>query len=484
MSSLTDLEPRSLWTHFDGLTRCPRPSGKEERAIEFVRAVAEKNGWPLRTDARGNVFISIPATENRENAPVVMLQSHLDMVGEKNADVDHDFDVDPIQTVIDGEWVHAKGTTLGADNGIGVAAALAAGDASERPHGPLQLVFTLDEETGLTGAAALDGSYLEGNLLLNLDSEEDGALYVGCAGGADAHFSLPIAHRAAPAGYVWRELVIRGLKGGHSGMNIIENRGNAIVLMARWLRSAGADFKPLIADFAGGGKHNAIPREARALVGIPKDSIKDWEAFSEKLQQVFAAELPPLEDSFAMEQGAIDSPTEVLVNDDCTTLLRLLVSLPHGVLAMSSDVPGLVETSNNLAVVSLSEETAKIITSARSSIDSKKLALLDAQHALAELCGAQVELHDGYPGWKPNMDSTALAAAREAYREIWGSEPHVAAIHAGLECGLLGERKPGLDMVSFGPCIEGAHSPDERVNVPSVGRFWDALGRVLEKLSD
>jgi len=483
MSALASLSPTSVWSHFDALTRCPRPSGEEAAAIAYVREVADARGWTVTADARGNLFVDVPATAGRESAPVVMLQAHLDMVCEKNSDIEFDFSKDPIRTRVDGEWVAADGTTLGADNGIGVAAALAAGDGGERPHGPLRLVFTLDEETGLTGAAQLDGSLLTGDLLLNLDSEEDGALCIGCAGGADAHIRLPLERTAPSEGWTWVRLRVCGLKGGHSGINIHENRGNAVRLVVRCLRRFAAGGPWALAELGGGGKHNAIPREADAVLGFPTERESAWRDVVDGCRVAFAGELPPIESGFALESEPAERPDRVVVDRDAAKLLQLVTALPHGVLAMSHDVPGLVETSNNVAIVALDADGARIVTSARSNIDSKKLAVLDAQRALAEALGAEVELHDGYPGWQPDLDSRTLAAAREAYREVWGREPEVGAIHAGLECGLLGERKPGLDMVSFGPTIEGAHSPDERVHVPSVARFWDALGRVLDRLS-
>jgi dipeptidase D len=477
---LESLDPRSLWSHFASLAAIPRPSGQEERAAAFVIGVAERAGAKVRRDARGNIVARVPASPGRERAATVVLQSHLDMVCEKNRGVAHDFERDPIHPRLDGEWVRATGTTLGADNGIGVAASLAAATDPAVVHGPLELLFTLDEETGLTGAAQLDPAILSGRILLNLDSEEDGTIFVGCAGGEDTLIDLPVSWTEAPAGEAFR-LEVSGLKGGHSGLNIVENRGNALKLLARILDAAiesGVAFD--LASVAGGSKHNAIPREAEAVLVGGREGI---ERLARASREVFLTELAGIDDGLAIAAAGADRPKRVLSPASRDSLVRLMMALPHGVLGMSRDIPGLVETSSNLAVVAEREDAVRVVTSSRSSIASALTGVLDSIRASVRLTGASFQRKDGYPGWKPNLDSKALEVVRAVYRDRWGRDPHVTAIHAGLECGLLGERVPGLDMVSFGPQIEGAHSPDERVSVPSVARFWGALGEVLGRLS-
>jgi dipeptidase D len=479
-----NLSPRSVWGHFAALAAIPRPSGHEERAVAFVTAVGESMGVAPTRDARGNVVLRVPATPGREGAAAIILQSHLDMVCEKNRDVAHDFDRDPIRLRMEGEWVMASGTTLGADNGIGVAAALAAATDPSVKHGPLELLFTLDEETGLTGAKALDPELLSGRMLLNLDSEEDGVIFVGCAGGEDTLIDVKPAFRSAAFRDSALRLEVSGLRGGHSGLNIVENRGNALKLVARVLSALIEEGVPFdLAAIAGGSKHNAIPREAEAIVVPDPQSKAKLEAVTAIVLAAFRVELAKIDDGLRISWSPCPDPARVLALADRDRLVQLLLALPHGVLAMSPDIPGLVETSNNLAVVKETDGKIRVVTSSRSSVAPSLSCVLAQVRAVAGLAGAAVTLKDGYPGWKPNLDSKALAAVRAVYRKQWNKDPHVTAIHAGLECGLLGEKIPGLDMVSFGPQIEGAHSPDERVNVASVARFWGALTEVLDRLS-
>jgi len=483
--SLDRLAPQAIWQHFAALAAIPRPSGHEERAVDFVLKTASGvSGASTARDARGNVVVRLPATRGREKAPPIILQSHLDMVCEKNKGVTHDFDHDPIRPRIEGDWVYASGTTLGADNGIGVAAALATATDGALVHGPLELLFTLDEETGLTGARDLDPSILKGRMLLNLDSEEDGAIFVGCAGGEDSLIDLPVAWTAAPRGSQALRLEVTGLRGGHSGLNIIENRGNALKLVARVLSAAadaGVAFE--IASLAGGSKHNAIPREAEATLVLDPASRAAFDGVVKQQLAGFRIELAKIDDGLRLDVADAPAPPRVLARRDRDLFLRLLIALPHGVLGMSQDIAGLVETSNNVAVVAFGEATVRLVTSSRSSVAPSLAYVLSGIRCMAALAGGKVTLKDGYPGWKPDMDSKALAVVRDVYRKRWGKEPLVTAIHAGLECGLLGQKIPGLDMVSFGPRIEGAHSPDERVHVPSVERFWGALAETLDRLS-
>ena len=481
---LAHLSPRSVWGHFAALAAIPRPSGHEERAVAFVTAVGQSIGVKAARDARGNLVLRVPATSGREGAAPLILQTHLDMVCEKNRDVAHDFDRDPILPRVTGEWVQATGTTLGADNGIGVAAALAAATDPTVKHGPLELLFTLDEETGLTGAKELDPKLLSGRMLLNLDSEEDGVIFVGCAGGEDTLIDLRPSFRSAAFRGSALKLAVMGLRGGHSGLNIVENRGNALKLAARLLTALIEDGVPFdLAAIAGGSKHNAIPREAEAVVVPEPKAAAKIEKVTAAALAAFRVELHKIDDGLSIEWSPCPDPARVLAIADRDRLVQLLLALPHGVLAMSPDIPGLVETSSNLAVVKDNDGTIRVVTSSRSSVAPSLAYVLTQVRATAALAGATVTLKDGYPGWKPNLDSKALAVVREVYRARWKKEPHVTAIHAGLECGLLGEKIPGLDMVSFGPQIEGAHSPVERVNVPSVERFWGALTDVLDRLS-
>jgi dipeptidase D len=482
--ALAGLEPRSLWGHFASIARQPRPSKHEQRILAWVRSVAAEHGWPVDADAVGNLVLRVPATEGLGSAPTVILQAHLDMVCEKNADVEHDFMNDPIVPRVDDGWIYATGTTLGADNGIGVAAALAAATDPLVAHGPLELLFTIDEETGLTGAQQLDGSLLRGRILLNMDSEEDGKLFVGCAGGADNHLRLRPRRLPPTSGTRALRLEVRGLRGGHSGLNIHENRGNALKLVTRILAEAidsGADLE--LAELRGGSKHNAIPREADAALHVGAAAEPVLRAAVSRMTEAFSVELAGIDDGLSVELVDGAGYDAVLAGDDRDRLLRLLAVLPHGVLAMSPDIPGLVETSSNVAAVGPDRDAILVVTSTRSSVAPSQAAVLGAIRAAGALAGADVEIHDGYPGWKPNMDSALLAVARGVYGELWGAPPEVTAVHAGLECGLLGEKVPGLDMISFGPQIEGAHSPDERVNVASVARFWDALVLVLARLA-
>ena len=481
---LKALEPSFVWQHFEALTRIPRASGHEEAAAAYVREVAKAHGFPVEADAVGNVVVRVPASPGKEGAPVVALQGHLDMVCEKNKDVSFDFEKDPIVPEIRGEWVHARGTTLGADNGIGVAAALAVATQPGVVRPPLELLFTVDEETGLTGAQRLQGSLLRARTLLNLDSEEDGVLFVGCAGGTDTTLTLPTGRVGHEPGDRAFKLEVSGLRGGHSGLSIVENRGNAIKVAAHALFTAlerGIGFQ--VASFHGGGKHNAIPREAEALLYVAPGEEQRLQEVVEETLRGFQDVLKGVDDGLAMRLTPMGDGRRVLQPPTVERLLRLLVALPHGVLAMSRAIPGLVETSSNLAVVETTDSTVRIVTSSRSSVAPSLAAVLAQIRAQATLAGADAELTNAYPGWKPDLSSPVLGVVRRVYGQVFGREPQVTAIHAGLECGLIGEKVPGIDMVSFGPQLEGVHSPDERVNVPSVGRFYDALRRVLAELA-
>jgi dipeptidase D len=484
VDALARLEPRSLWSFFAGIAAIPRPSKHEERIASWIRALAQERGWPVKSDAVGNLVLAVPATRGREKAPAVVLQAHLDMVCEKNDDTRHDFLKDPIVPRVADGWVRATGTTLGADNGIGAAAALAAATDPAVSHGPLELLFTLDEETGLTGAKGLDGSMLAGRLLINMDSEEDGKLFVGCAGGADCHLFLEPARQEPDHDTRGVRVDVRGLMGGHSGLNIHENRGNALKLLTRVLQAAvqaGVDFE--LAEIAGGSKHNAIPREARAVLALAERDGRKLDDAIARMLEAFRIELAGIDDGLTVTATSCERPQRVMQLADRDRLLDLICVLPHGVLGMSPAIAGLVETSSNLAVVGADDGRIKIVTSCRSSVMPTLRAVLGSVRAAGNLAVAQTEIQDGYPGWKPDLGSRALSVTKRVYQELWGAEPEVTAVHAGLECGLLGEKVPGLDMISFGPEIRGAHSPDERVEIASVERFWKTLAAVLDRLS-
>ncbi len=481
MTFVSDLEPKPLWSHFDEILTIPRGSKEEEKMRAFVVGVAERNGLEHRIDATGNVVVKKPGTAGKENAPATILQAHLDMVNEKNSDVEFDFATDAIRPVLDGEYLTAAGTTLGSDNGIGVAAMLAVMEATDLVHGPLELLFTIDEETGLTGAAGLDASLLSAKQLVNLDSEEEGTLTVGCAGGADTDLTLTLDTAPAPAQATAHRVKLLGLNGGHSGVDIHLQRGNAVQLLARVLRAA--EQPGFIADFEGGNKHNAIPREAWATVVIPDGAEGDFFARLEAQFERVKAEYSVPEPRMEMSVEEVAAPGIVWGAEASARVLELLVALPHGVEAMSQDIPGLVETSTNLAAAKRSDGALKVLMSSRSSVASGLDWIRDKIEAVAALAGAEVNHHDGYPGWKPDLDSKVLDVVRSVHTRVLGSEPSVEAIHAGLECGLIGEMVPGMDMISIGPQIEFPHSPSERVNVASVGRFYDLLTETLKELA-
>ncbi len=487
MTFVASFEPQPLWRHFDGILTIPRASKEEGRMREYVVAAAERRGLSHQEDAVGNVVVRVPASPGREGAPVVVLQSHLDMVNEKNSDVAHDFTRDPILPRQVGEYLYATGTTLGADNGIGVASMLAlvegGAGADELAHGPLELLFTIDEETGLTGAQELDPSLLSGRRLLNLDSEEEGTVTVGCAGGVDTRLSLPLASEPAAAGGVAVDLRLVGLLGGHSGIEIHLQRGNAIKLLARALFAAARVEPFALASFTGGNKRNAIPREAVARVVIAPERREALLQAVEGEIAAIQAEYRPAEPGMRFDAVSADLPERVWTAATAQTVLALLNALPHGVLAMSYDIPGLVETSTNVAVVTLGNGSLEIQNSSRSSVASALAATRLRLHAVGELAGAGATSSDGYPGWKPDLTSSLLKVVQAVHQRVLGKAPTIQAIHAGLECGLIGEKVPGMEMVSIGPQIESPHSPDERVKIASVGEFWRFLTALLDELS-
>jgi dipeptidase D len=483
MSFIENFEPQALWKHFDHILTIYRPSKGEEHARAYVEQVADDLGLAYKIDPAGNIVVSKRATPGKEEAPITILQSHLDMVLEKNSDVDHDFATDPIRPQQDGEYLTATGTTLGSDNGIGVAAMLALMAPVEFAHGPLEFLFTIDEETGLTGASSLADDMLEGRQLINLDSEEEGSLCVGCAGGADSGLTLSIEKNAPAEGAAAQTVRVSGFKGGHSGVDIHLQRANAVKILVRCLIAAQPKAPFALADIDGGNAHNAIPREAHATVTLAPGDV---EAFRDAVGREFAAaaaEYRTVEPTMTHEVADAELPGEVWSEDSTGTALRLIEGLPHGIVTMSYDIQGLVETSTNLATVKPQNGSLGIGLSSRSSVATALSALRQRIRSTAGLAGAEVSEGNGYPGWQPDMDSRLLHVVRELHERVLGSEPEVGAIHAGLECGIIGEKYDGMDMISFGPQIEFPHSPDERVHIASVGRFWKLLAATLEELA-
>ena len=483
--AIEGLEPHLLWEHFYQLSQIPRCSKHEEKARDYVIDVAKRNHLEYKTDSVGNVVVKLPATPGRENAPVVVLQSHLDMVCEKNKDVAHDFSKDPIELVRDGEWITANGTTLGADNGIGVAAMLAVMESKEVEHGPLELLFTIDEETGLTGASGLDEHMLEGRTLLNLDSEEDGVIYIGCAGGRDTEIFLKKNTEAIRDGFVPVKILVTGLQGGHSGLNIHEGRGNAIKLLNRLLWNLRKEVDFQLGEMDGGNKHNAIPRECDAIIFVASNQVKTVQEFAGRYAEIYKEEYKFVEKDVRIEVSTdgFTAPSAALTTSLRDKLLDMLYAMPHGVMAMSLAVPGLVETSTNLAVLKTQDDKISVLTSQRSSVTSRLDEICEMVYAVGTLVDAEIRQGNGYPAWQPNPDSRVLQTAKAVHKELFGTEPEVKAIHAGLETGIIGAKFPGMDMISFGPTILGAHSPDERVHIPAVEKFWKFLTAMLATLA-
>ncbi len=467
---LENLEPKLIWKYFEEICKIPRCSKHEEKIAEYIVQVAKNLGLEVERDEIGNVVVRKPAN-GYENAPMITFQSHMDMVCEKNKDVEHDFSKDPIQPYVDGEWVKAKGTTLGADDGIGVATSLALMEAKDIKHGPLEFLFTVDEETGLTGAFNLKKGFIKGKLLINLDSEDFGVIYIGCAGGGNSTIKLPLKYENADGkGY---RIFVKGLKGGHSGVEIHKGRANAIKLLARVIYNLNAR----ISSVEGGDKHNAIPREAVAVVmadGDVKGKIAEME---KEFRDEFSASDPDIK--IEMEECSIE---KVLDRESNEKLIKMMMALPHGIIAMSQEVEGLVETSTNFATIK-TDEAAEVVMSSRSSINSALDALMQSIRCIGELAGAEVEEGSKYPGWKPNLNSKLLKIASDAFKELYGEEPKKLAIHAGLETGVIGDITGIDEIISIGPQIEHPHSPDERVKIKTVQEFWKYLLYLMEKIA-
>jgi dipeptidase D len=481
---VAELEPKHLWKRFYEITQVPHPSKKEEKIRAHIRELLKSLNTEFKEDKTGNIVALVPATPGYENAPTVVLQGHVDMVCEKNKDKEHDFENDPLDVSIKDGWVVADGTTLGSDNGIGVAAGLATITDSEIVHGPIEILMTVDEETGLTGANNLEPGFITGRYLLNMDSEEDGAFYVGCAGGVDTVATFAIKTEKRNSSAVAFDLHVTGLKGGHSGLDIQEGRANAIKILGRALKKIdGIDYR--MASVEGGSLRNAIPREAEATLFMNDSDITKVESIINDFQKVIQNEFRAVDGGVKVSIQKSDSKIEDVFTKEFTNeIINVILSLPHGVIAMSQDIPGLVETSTNLATIKLIDGKLRIGTSQRSSVDSAKEYIANSVAAVFNLTDAKVETGDGYPGWKPDMDSELLKVSKKVFKELFGKEPEIKAIHAGLECGILEGKNPGMDMISFGPTIQNAHSPDEKVEIETVAKFYELMKGILKEFAN
>jgi dipeptidase D len=481
---LLNLEPQKVWFYFKQILDIPRPSKKEDKIREYLINFGKEHNLETLTDDVGNVLIRKPATKGFENRKPVVLQSHIDMVCEKNNDVDHDFEKDPIEVYIEEGWVKAKGTTLGADDGIGIAAALAILDSNDIPHGPLEALFTVDEETGLTGAFGLQPDFLKGKILLNLDSEDEGQLFIGCAGGQDTLAWLPYDKEDVPNGYKAFKITVKGLVGGHSGDDINKNRGNANKILNRFLWENYKNMDIKLHVFDGGNLRNAIAREAFATILIPEENEQKLIELTKSYEKTIKDEFHKTESGLVVSIEETELPEYIVDNDSTFELLNAIYACPHGVIAMSQDIEDFVETSTNLASVKFNDEDIIITTSQRSSVESRKQDVTNMVVSVFNLAGAKTKTSEGYPGWTPNPDSEIVDITSKLYIKLFNEEPEILAIHAGLECGLIGDKYPGMDMISYGPTIKGAHSPDERLEIESVKKFWDLTLEILKNIPE
>ena len=478
------LEPKALWNNFYKLTQIPRPSKKEEQVAEFIKNFGKEHNLETDVDETGNIVIRKPATKGMEDHKTVILQGHLDMVPQKNNDVDHDFANDPIDAYIDGEWVTAKGTTLGADNGMGVAAALTVLEADDISHGPIEALFTVDEETGMTGAFGLKEGFLKGDILVNMDSEDEGELYIGCAGGMDTIAEFDYEKIGVPSGVKAYEIVVKGLKGGHSGLDIHLGRGNAIKIVNRLLWNATREHGLQLAEFNSGDVRNAIPREGHAVAVIPTDKADGFETFVKEYNDIVKNEFKAVDPGVEVSVKETDMPKELMDKKTQTSILNAIYGIPNGVISVIPEMPEVVETSTSTGVIKTQDGKVSVTTLQRSSVDTRKTDLGNMIRAICEEAGAEVEHHGSYPGWNPDVNSPILATMKDVYDKNFGKVPEVKVIHAGLECGLIKAVYPNLDAISFGPSISFPHSPDEKVNIETVKKFWEFLKHTLESIPE
>lgn len=479
-NSIRDLEPKSVWHYFADLCQIPRPSKHEERVVEYIEKFAQEQGLDYKKDEMGNILIRKSAYPGMENRQTVTMQAHVDMVPQKDADSSHDFIKDPIETIIEDGWVHANKTTLGADNGMGAAAALAILASDEIKHGPIEALFTVDEEAGMTGANHLAKDWLKGDILLNMDTEDEGEFYVGCAGGQNSDIELPIVREALPADLQALSIKVNGLNGGHSGVEIHLGRANAIKVLVGLLNDLKEPFH-LVSLNGGSVQHNAIPREAEAVIAVDEKQIDEIKQFVEKATAEFKAQYLAVDPGFSIvvdETSATDALNEISQQN----LLSALHEMPNGVISMSESIPDLVQTSTNLAYVKTENDKVEVYSSQRSSVEKEKTEVADTIKAVFEKVGGEVKGYAGYPGWDPNPKSKILAIAKEVYQKMFDREPAVKAIHAGLECGLIGSKYPQLDMISYGPTIKQAHSPNERIEIATVEKFWEFTLALLQAI--
>jgi dipeptidase D len=481
-SDIAQLEPKEIWQFFDQICAIPHPSKHEEALAQFIINWATDQGLAVRRDPTGNVFIKKPATSGMEHITPVVLQAHIDMVPQKNDDTVHDFTKDPIRPYVDGDWVTATGTTLGADNGMGMASCLAVLAAKDIKHGPLEVLLTIDEEAGMTGAFGLEPGYLEGEILLNTDSEQEGEIYMGCAGGVDATITLPIRRVEAKKNHIVYNLTLKGLKGGHSGVDIHTGRANANKLLSRFLKNHLNDCPFQLINIKGGSLRNAIPREAYAQILIAPEHVDTLKTHIDNYLDLMSAELVSIETTIIFEATTTSLVDEPMTQKSAQQVLALLNSCPNGVIRMSDDIEGVVETSLNMGVIDTYNTTFEVLCLVRSLIDSGRVDVEGQLRSLSELAGADIVFSGTYPGWKPEPDSKILHIFRDVYEEIYGKKPHIMVIHAGLECGLFKKPYPNMDMISFGPTIKYPHSPDEKVKIDTVALYWQQMKAILENI--
>lgn len=479
MKEITDLEPKALWQQFAKVCSIPHPSKHEEKIRQYVIDFAKEHGLEYQQDTVGNIVVRKPAATGYEGHPTVVLQAHMDMVPQKNSDLKFDFETDPIQPYVDGEWVKAKGTTLGADDGMGVSAMLAILEGKDIPHPALECLFTVDEETGLTGANQLATDMLRGDILINLDSEDEGELYVGCAGAVNVTAQFEYKEEAAPDDSVGYEVSLSGLKGGHSGLEIILQRGNANKLLARFLRENPCAW---VSTIDGGGLRNAIPREAKAIVAVPSAQAAEFERVAADFEKTIQHELSHVEDSIKFGVKKVGVPAIVASRDFQTRFVAALIAMPNGIMRMSDTVPGLVETSTNMSRIEMACGRAQLLFMVRCMVNYGKKQVVAMIDSVVTLAGGRIEAQGDYDGWAPNPDSKILRVMKEGYEKLFGKTPEVKAIHAGLECGIIGAKYPQLDMISIGPTMRFPHSPDEKVHIASVVKFYDFLLYTLRNL--